>query len=188
MFGSGTMAPADYMVRLADGKDAPAGNLNIRTIQTLAAERQFRFHVAQYLSRRAADWADARLHGDTRRLADAQRAVEVLERRAACRVEELGGSRERRRSPLGERDGVAERLMLRELLRRVEMKVIQENRLDVVVRLHTSLPPGKIGLAPQPGPGGASPAAISAWVRTRARRKCSFRRATCGASTTRRSC
>jgi hypothetical protein len=44
--------------------------------------------------------------------------------------------------------------MLRELLRRVEMKVIQENRLDVVVRLHTSLPPGKIGLAPQPGPGG----------------------------------
>ena len=44
--------------------------------------------------------------------------------------------------------------MLRELLRRVEMKVIQENRLDVVVRLHTSLPPGKIGLAPQPGPPG----------------------------------
>ena len=44
--------------------------------------------------------------------------------------------------------------MLRELLRRVEMKVIQENRLDVVVRLHTSLPPGKIGLAPQPGPAG----------------------------------
>ena len=27
--------------------------------------------------------------------------------------------------------------MLRELLRRVEMKVIHENRLDVVVRLHT---------------------------------------------------
>jgi Asp-tRNA(Asn)/Glu-tRNA(Gln) amidotransferase A subunit family amidase len=44
--------------------------------------------------------------------------------------------------------------MLRELLRRVEMKVIQENRLDVVVRLHTSLPPGKIGLAPWPNPRG----------------------------------
>ena len=58
------------------------------------------------------------------------------------------------RSPLGERQGVAERLMLRELLRRVEMKVIHENRLDVVVRLHTSLPPGKIGLAPWPGPQG----------------------------------
>ena len=44
--------------------------------------------------------------------------------------------------------------MLRELLRRVEMKVIQENKLDVVVRLHTSLPPGKIGLAGWPGPPG----------------------------------
>jgi hypothetical protein len=44
--------------------------------------------------------------------------------------------------------------MLRELLRRVEMKVIQENHLDVVVRLHTSLPPGKIGLTPEPGPQG----------------------------------
>ena len=54
--------------------------------------------------------------------------------------------------------------MLRELLRRVEMKVIQENRLDVVVRLHTSLPPGKIGLAPQPGPGGDVNAANSAWA------------------------
>jgi amidase len=30
------------------------------------------------------------------------------------------------------------------------MKVMQENKLDVVVRLHYSLPPGKIGLAPQP--------------------------------------
>lgn len=46
--------------------------------------------------------------------------------------------------------------MLRELLRRVEMKVIHENRLDVVVRLHTSLPPGRIALAGQPGPGGGA--------------------------------
>ncbi|PYR85722.1 MAG: amidase [Acidobacteria bacterium] len=57
-------------------------------------------------------------------------------------------------SPPGERDATAERIMLRELLRRVEMKVIQENRLDVVVRLHTSLPPGRIGLAPWPNPPG----------------------------------
>lgn len=31
------------------------------------------------------------------------------------------------------------------------MKVLQENRLDVVVRLHTPLPPGQIGLANPPG-------------------------------------
>ena len=56
--------------------------------------------------------------------------------------------------PPGGRDGTAPRIMLRELLRRVEMKVSQENQLDVVVRLHTSLPPGKIGLAPWPNPPG----------------------------------
>jgi amidase len=152
-FGSGTMAPVDYMVALADGKMPPPKALNIRTIQTLAEERQFRFHVAQYLSRRAADWEK---RGFTETLVDwpslnARSKFWSDEQRAEWKNwEEI----ENVRSPLGERQGVAERLMLRELLRRVEMKVIQENRLDVVVRLHTSLPPGKIGLAPQPGPAG----------------------------------
>jgi hypothetical protein len=152
-FGSGTMAPIDYMVALADGKVPPPAALNIRTIQTLAEERQFRFHVAQYLSRRAADWEK---RGFTETLVDwpslnARSKFWSDEQRAEWKNwEEI----ENVRSALGERQGVAERLMLRELLRRVEMKVIQENRLDVVVRLHTSLPPGKIGLAPQPGPAG----------------------------------
>ncbi len=153
VFGSGTMAPADYMVALADGRIPPPKNLNIRTIQTLATERQFRFHVSQYLSRRAADW-------------QARGFKETLVDWAALNARSKFWSDEQRAewknweesenvvSPPGERDGVAERLMLRELLRRVEMKVIQENRLDVVVRLHTSLPPGRIGLAPQPGPQG----------------------------------
>ena len=153
--GSGTMAPIDYMLALADGKIAPPKALNIRTIQTLAEERQFRFHVAQYLSRRADDWAK---RGFTETLADwpmlnARSKFWSDEQRASWKnweeVEDM-------RSPLGERQGVAERLMLRELLRRVEMKVIQENRLDVVVRLHTSLPPGLIGLAGQPGPQGTT--------------------------------
>ena len=54
----------------------------------------------------------------------------------------------------GQRDGNAERAQLRELLRRVEMKVIYENHLDVLVRLHSSLPPGKIGMAEWPVPTG----------------------------------
>ena len=37
--------------------------------------------------------------------------------------------------------------MLRELLRRVDMMVILENRLDALVRLHTPWPPGLIGHA-----------------------------------------
>jgi Asp-tRNA(Asn)/Glu-tRNA(Gln) amidotransferase A subunit family amidase len=150
-FGSGTMAPIDYMLALAEGKVSPPRALNIRTIQTHAEERQFRFHVAQYLSRRAADWA---ARGFTETLVDWPSLNERSkfwsdDQRASWRNwEEV----ESMRSPLGERQGVAERVMLRELLRRVEMKVIQENRLDVVVRLHTSLPPGRIGLAGWPGP------------------------------------
>ena len=49
------------------------------------------------------------------------------------------------RNPLGERQGVNERIMLRELLRRVDMMVILENKLDALVRLHTPWPPGMIG-------------------------------------------
>src|SRR5262249_8492183 len=36
-------------------------------------------------------------------------------------------------------------------LRRVDMMVLIENRLDALVRLHTPFPPGKIGGAYQPG-------------------------------------
>jgi len=40
-------------------------------------------------------------------------------------------------------------------LRRLDMMVLLENRLDALVRLHTPLPPAKIGGAPDPlgGPG-----------------------------------
>ena len=44
--------------------------------------------------------------------------------------------------------------MLRELLRRVDQMVMAENHLDVLVRLHTPLPPAKIGGANQPGAAG----------------------------------
>ena len=40
------------------------------------------------------------------------------------------------RNPHGGRQGVNERIMLRELLRRVDMMVILENNLDALVRLH----------------------------------------------------
>ena len=53
------------------------------------------------------------------------------------------------RNPHGRRQGVNERIMLRELLRRVDMMVILENQLDALVRLHTPWPPGLIGHAYQ---------------------------------------
>jgi len=152
-FGTGTMAPADYMVWLAEGKVPIPHGLNIRTVQELQDSRMFRFHFTQYASRRASDWEAlgeretlvdlATLNARSKFWGDDQRA-------AFKNWEETDDIR----NPLGGRQGIHERFLLRELLRRVEMKVIQENQLDLVVRLHTSLPPGRIGLAPQPEPEG----------------------------------
>jgi Asp-tRNA(Asn)/Glu-tRNA(Gln) amidotransferase A subunit family amidase len=149
VFGTGTMAPIDYCVELAEGRIAPPANLDIATIQEQELAMSFRFHVNQYLSRRAADW---RTHGFTETLADfaALNARSKFWGDDGCTAfknwEEITDPRNR----LGGRQGVDERIMLRELLRRVDMMVILENRLDALVRLHTPLPPAKIGGAHDP--------------------------------------
>ena len=90
IFGTGTMQPIDYCVALAEGRIAPPANLDIATVQDQELAMAFRFHVPQYLSRRAADW---KARGFTETLVDfrdAQRAVEVLGRRRARGLQELG--------------------------------------------------------------------------------------------------
>ena len=149
VFGSGKMAPIDYFVELAEGRIAAPVNLDIATIQEQPLAMSFRFHIAQYLSRRAADW---RIRGFAETLADfaalnARSKFWGDDGRAAFKNwEEVADPR----NPLGGRQGVDERIMLRELLRRVDMMVILENRLDALVRLHTPLPPAKIGGAHDP--------------------------------------
>jgi amidase len=151
--GAGTMTPADYMVALADGRVPIPKNLNIRSIQPQAPSKAFRFHFVQYAARRAADW---KALGITETLIDfptlnARSKFWGDDQRAAFKNwEETNDIR----NPLDERQGIHERFLLREMLRRVEMKVLYENRLDLIVRLHTSLPPGQIGLAPDPEPAG----------------------------------
>jgi amidase len=154
-FGSGSMTPADYMVALADGRVPIPSNLNIRTVQGQASSKAFRFHFPQYATRRAADW---KALGFTETLVDfptlnARSKFWGDDQRAAFKNWE---ETDDVRNPVTERQGIHERFLLREFLRRVEMKVMQENALDAVVRLHTSLPPGKIGLAGWPGPEGTS--------------------------------
>jgi amidase len=58
IFGSGTMKPIDYCVALAEGRIAPPRNLDIHTVQEQELATTFRFHIQQYLMRRASDWAD----------------------------------------------------------------------------------------------------------------------------------
>ncbi len=147
-FGAGQLKPIDYLVELAEGRIEPPRNLDIATIQQQELAPTFRFHVHQYLSRRAADWQAlgfretlvdfAALNARSRFWGDDQRA-------AFKNWEEVADPR----NPLAGRQGVTERIMLRELLRRVDMMVILENRLDALVRLHTPWPPGLIGGAYQ---------------------------------------
>ncbi len=149
-FGTGRMTPVDYMVAMADGAIDPPANLDIATIQNQALAMAFRFHISQYLSRRAADWRAA---GFEETLADwaslnARSKFWGDDQRSAFKNwEEIADPRNK----LGGRQGVDERIMLRELLRRVDMKVMLDNRLDALVRLHTPWPPALIGGAGQPG-------------------------------------
>jgi Asp-tRNA(Asn)/Glu-tRNA(Gln) amidotransferase A subunit family amidase len=152
-FGTGSMAPIDYFVALAEGRVPPPANLNIRVVQQQEESMAFRFHFVQYASRRAADW---KVRGFTETLVDfptlnARSKFWGDDQRAGfANWQDIADMR----NMDSERQGIPERIMLRELLRRVDMMVMQENHLDALVRLHTSLPPGKIGLASQPAPAG----------------------------------
>ena len=144
VFGSGNMQPIDYCVALAEGRVVPPRNLDLATIQQQELANTFRFHISQYLMRRVADWKTA---GFSKSLSDwaalnARSKFWGDDQRAAFKNwEEISDPR----NPLRGRQGVNERIMLRELLRRTDMMVILENKLDALVRLHTPWPPGLIG-------------------------------------------
>ncbi len=149
-FGSGSLKPVDYCLKMAEGVIKPPHNLDITTIQQQELAMAFRFHMPQYLWRRAEDWKKlgftetldsfAELNKRSKFWGDDQRAGFAN----WAEIRDL-------RNPLGQRQGVNERIMLRELLRRVDMMVLLENKLDALVRLHTPLPPALIGGAAEPG-------------------------------------
>ena len=146
--GTGTMAAADWMVRWAEGLEPTPRNLTLRTVLGggEAQSRTFRFHISQYLMRRGKDWSD---RGFKETLTDwhalnARSKFWGDDQRAAFKNwEEIDNLYEPPK-------GIADNIQRREFLRRVLMKVILDNRLDVLIQVHTTLPPGKIGLAPEP--------------------------------------
>ncbi|MEI9923017.1 MAG: amidase family protein [Bradyrhizobium sp.] len=144
IFGNGTMQPIDYCVAMAEGRIPPPSNLDIRTIQQQELSNTFRYHLSQYLMRRSDDWQ----HKGFRETLSDWKALNARskfwgdDQRAAFKNwEEVADPRNR----LDGRQGVNERIMLRELLRRADMMVILENKLDALVRLHTPWAPGLIG-------------------------------------------
>jgi Asp-tRNA(Asn)/Glu-tRNA(Gln) amidotransferase A subunit family amidase len=148
VFGTGTLRPIDYCIELAEGRIPPPSNLDLATIQQQEMAMAFRFHIPQYLSRRAADWEALGFHESLSDFIELNKRSKFWgdDQRAAFKNwEEVSDPR----NPHGQRQGVNERIMLRELLRRVDMMVILENHLDALVRLHTPWPPGLIGGAYQ---------------------------------------
>jgi amidase len=147
--GSGPLQPVDWMIRWSEGLEPTPPNLNLRSILALENSRTMRFHLPQYLLRRARDWA---ARGYTETVVD----FPTLNARSkfwtdGTRVtfKNWEGLRDLRNP--GTRQGIAEGVQLRELLRRVMVKVMQENTLDVIINVHSALPPGRIGLAGDPG-------------------------------------
>jgi len=149
--GTGTMKPAEWMLRWAEGLEPTPPNLNLRSVVGAASgePRTFRFHMAQYLARRAKDWAE---RGLTETLVDfpalnARSKFWGDDQRAAFQNWELVRDL---RNPLSSSQSIPEMVQERELLNRVIVKVMQENKLDILVQLHSALPPGKIGGASEP--------------------------------------
>ena len=64
--GSGTMTPMDYLVALTDGLIPAPENLDVATVQQQILANGFRYHISQYLSRRANDWAAVGQHESLR--------------------------------------------------------------------------------------------------------------------------
>jgi hypothetical protein len=145
--GTGSMTAADWMVRWAEGLEPTPPGLTLRAVLGGDAQsRTFRFHIPQYLMRRAKDWAG---RGYKETLTDwpalnARSKFWGDDQRAAFKNwEEIASLHKPPK-------GIADNIQRREFLRRVIMKVILDNRLDLLIQVHTALPPGKIGLAPEP--------------------------------------
>ena len=142
-FGNGSMDSIDYCVALAEGTITAPSNLDIAAIQPQQLANSFRFHISQYLMRRAEDWKAAGFHEtlDNWATLNARSKFWGDDQRSAFKNwEETSDPR----NAFNRRQGVNERIMLRELLRRVDMMVLIENSLDAFVRLHTPWPPGVI--------------------------------------------
>ena len=110
----------------------------------------FRFHVNQYLSRRAADWRERGFTETPRRFRGAQCALQILGRRRPRRLQELGGGRRPAQSAGRAGRASTSASCCANCCAALDMMVMLENRLDALVRLHTPLPPAKIGGANDP--------------------------------------
>ena len=144
VFGSGDMQPIDYMLDMGEGRIEQPKNMDLAHRAATRTRHDVSLPHPPVPLAPAEDW-QARGFSETITGFPELNARSKFwgdDHRAAFRNwEEVSDPR----NPHGGRQGVNERIMLRELLRRVDMMVILENNLDALVRLHTPFPPAIIG-------------------------------------------
>lgn len=126
----------DYSVRAAEGLAPLSDKLNIRRVTSSPPTASFSFNFAQYLLRRG----DARVNDWASLNANAKYYIEG---RAVAMANwqnkiDLASA------------GITQRVKMREVMRMVVLKVMQQNHIDVLVNPTTTVPPAKIGYASQP--------------------------------------
>ena len=96
--------------------------------------RNNRFHMSQYLIRRARDWKAAGFSETLDTFPELNDRSKFFSANARAAFMNWASVRDLR-NPLGGRQGISEQVQMRELLRRVIAKVMAENDLDVMVNL-----------------------------------------------------
>ncbi|MFT4046284.1 MAG: amidase [Solimonas sp.] len=126
----------DYMVALAEGKAPLSDKLNIRSVNTGPSSLAFSYHFAQYLMRRGdgkvRDWASLNANAS---YYTESRAVAMKNWENALDIVSAGATQD---------------MKMRDVMRMVVLKVMQQNRIDVFVNPTTTVPQARIGYASQP--------------------------------------
>ena len=126
----------DYMVKAAEGLAPLSDDLNLRSINDGPSSAYFGYHLAQYLLRRGdarvKDWAS--LNANATYYTESRLAAMLNWADALNLVSE----------------GNTQDIKMREVVRLVVLKVMQQNNLDVLVNPTTTIPPARIGYASQP--------------------------------------
>jgi len=126
----------DYMVKASAGLAPLSDKFNIRTVTSSPGTYSFSLHFAQYLHERGDtivnDWAtlnaNAKYYTEDRTVA-MKNWENKLDLQSA---------------------GITQRVKMRDVMRMVINKVMQQNKLDVLVNPTTTIPAAKIGYASQP--------------------------------------
>ncbi len=126
----------DYMVKASLGLAPLADKLNIRTVTSAPATASFSLHFAQYLQERGdalvKDWTSLNAHA---KYYTEDRTVAMKNWENKLDIQSAG---------------ITQRVKMRDVMRMVVNKVMQQNRLDVLVNPTTTIPAAKIGYAAQP--------------------------------------